>query len=398
MMEARPGLAALPAMKVAIVTAFPADPAFPRGGVESVSVNLVDALSEFEDFDLHVVTTDRARKTAIEYPWKRVTVHRLPQRHGRVLVDAVGPGRWQMQEFLRRLQPDVVHAHDVYGLMVKGMPVPRVHTIHGFISGDTRVSGERFARIRSRVWRRIETAGWSDQRHIISISPYVRERLTGLAGPVIHDIENPIAPSFFDVKRSERDPTVFSAAVVSPRKNTLALVDAVAEVARAGLDVRLRLAGASVDASYADRVKARIEEQGLGARTTWLGAIGADDVRRELASASVFALVSLEENAPLGIEEAMAAGVPVVTSNRCGMPYMIRNGETGYLVDPHDPREIARRIAQVLGSDHLRRRMGEAARDAARARFHPAIVARRTREVYLEAVAANARCLARRSS
>src|SRR5581483_1621214 len=148
---------------------------------------------------------------------------------------------------------------------------------------------------------------------------------------VIHDVENPIAPLFFDVPRRESGQTVFSAAVVSPRKNTLALVDAVAQVAAAGVDVTLRLAGPVVDEAYAARVRARIDEHGLGPRTTWLGSIGPDEVRRELASASLFALVSLEENAPLAIEEAMAVGVPVVTSNRCGMPYMVRHAETGYL-------------------------------------------------------------------
>ncbi len=379
-------------MKVAFVTAFPRDPAAPVGGVEAVSVTLVDALSAFDDLDLHVVTTDRSAPASGErHVWRRATVHRLPTRHRRVLVDAVGPGRRQMRAFLGRLAPDVVHAHDVYGLMVKGTAAPTVQTIHGFIHGDTLVSGERFARIRARVWRRIETAGWSRQPHIISISPYVRERLTSIARGVVHDVENPIDAAFFDVPRAERGLVVFSAAVISPRKNTLALVDAVGELAGAGLDVELRLAGAATDAEYAARVKERVEQRGLTARVQWLGSIRADQVRRELGSASVFALVSLEENAPLGIEEAMAAGVPVVTSNRCGMPYLVRHGETGFLVDPCDPPQIARRLGQLLRDDRLRRQMGAAAREAALARFHPRAVARRTREVYLEAAAGCAR-------
>jgi len=373
-------------MKVAMVTSFPTDPAAPCGGVEAVSVNLVEALSMIDDLDVHVVTTDRTVRAATQDTWKGATVHRLPRSRSRVLIDAIGPGRRQMCRFLRRLEPDVVHAHDVYGLMIKGLATPSVYTIHGFIHGDTRVSGEPFARVRSVVWRRIETAGWARQRHIISISPYVRERLSRVARGVIHDVENPIAPSFFETPRREGSLTVFSAAVVSPRKNTLALVDAVSHVVRAGIDVRLRLAGAAIDPAYASRVRERIEDQGLTDRTTWLGAITSDAIRRELAAASVFALVSLEENAPLGIEEAMAVGVPVVASNRCGMPYLVRHGETGYLVNPHDSREIGHQIARLLKADRLRREMGEAGGTAARARFHPAAVARRTREVYFEAV------------
>ena len=109
-------------------------------------------------------------------------------------------------------------------------------------------------------------------------------------------------------------------------------------------------------------------------------------VREELAAASAFALVSLEENSPMGIEEAMGAGVPVVTSNRCGMPYMVSHGRTGYLVDPNDPDQIADRLGDLLADDALRVRMGETARTVALARFHPRVVAERTREVYATAL------------
>jgi glycosyltransferase involved in cell wall biosynthesis len=93
-----------------------------------------------------------------------------------------------------------------------------------------------------------------------------------------------------------------------------------------------------------------------------LGKISAADVREELAKASVFALVSLEEGAPMGIAEAMAVGVPVVTSNRCGMPYMVRDGETGFLVNPENPDDVASSLSSLIKTDALRRRMGQKAR------------------------------------
>lgn len=373
-------------MKLAIVTSFPDDPAAPAGGVEAVSVNLVEALAAAGDLDIDVVTAHRHCRGAHVEPWNGVRVHRLPWAGGSMLRNAIGPGRRQMQSYLRGLKPDVIHAHDTYGLMVQGIPVPRVFTVHGFIHGDTLVSGERLARLRSWVWRRVETAGWADQPDIISISPYVRERLRGIATGVIHDIDNPIAERFFHVARAERQLTIFSAAVVTPRKNTLALVDAVAELAAGGIDCELRLAGSLSDETYVRQVRQRIQQGGLERRVSLLGRIGTEQVLRELATASVFALVSLEENSPMGIEEAMAAGVPVVTSNRCGMPYMVRDGESGFLVDPHDPHDVARRLRQLLENDTLRHTMGAKGREIALDRFHPTKVAARTREVYVQAI------------
>ena len=333
-----------------------------------------------------VVTTERTCRSFSSTSWGRVIRHRLPWAGGKSLIHAIWSGRRQIQAYLTRLAPDLIHSHDTFGLMVKGMGIPRVFTIHGFIHGDTLVSGERLAWIRSRIWRRLETAGWADQPHIISISPYVRERLTGIVKGVIHDIDNPIGEAFFDIERAERKGTVFSSALICPRKNTLALIDAFARVVSKGSDVELRLAGSTSNADYGRRVEDRIRELKLEERVSLLGRISSDQVRFELAAASVFALVSLEENSPMGIEEAMAAGVPVVTSNRCGMPYMVRDGESGYLVDPNDPEDIAWRLEQLLGDDGLRAAMGAKSRQIAEDRFHPALVARRTREVYLRVI------------
>ena len=82
--------------------------------------------------------------------------------------------------------------------------MPRVFTIHGFIYGDTLVSNRKFARARSWLWKHYETRAWADQPHIISISPYVRERLAGIATGVIHDIDNPISEPFFAIERREK--------------------------------------------------------------------------------------------------------------------------------------------------------------------------------------------------
>lgn len=382
---ARRGPPARRRLRVAVVTSFPADCSVPRGGVEAVSVNLVRALARLPDLEIHVITTDPACRSPVRYPWENAEIHRLPWREKRVLVHALG-ARSAMQDYLTGLQPNVIHAHDLYGIMVKGMPVPRVFTIHGFIHADTLQARDRLAWLRSRIWRRLELANWADQPHVISISPYVRERLRDVTAATIHDIENPIAEDFFHVERRETRGTIFCAALISPRKNILGVIEALDQIIQAGVKAQLRVAGGSYDLDYETQLRDFIRVRNLADSVKLLGPISQAGMCEELSRAAVFALTSFEEGAPMVVAEALAAGVPVVTSNRCGMPYMVRDGECGFLVNPRDPRQIARRLYSVLEDPELRERMSRNARAAARDRFRPDRVAARTREVYFQAV------------
>lgn len=368
-------------MKIAIATWFPRDPASPHGGVEAVSVNLTRALAEIPGNEIHIITFDAAAKDALTETWAGATIHRLPQASGSLLGFAKGAGRRQLQKFLVNLAPDIVHAHDTFGIMTRGLALPLVFTIHGFIHEDTRLKGGWKARVRSALWKREELATWAEQSHIISISPYVRERLRGIAGGVIHDIENPIDSGCFDIQREEVAGRVFSAAVIARRKNSLGLARAVAALP-AEIAVELRLAGSVNEADYGSDLKQLADDRATAGRMRLLGSISTAEVRAELARAAAFALVSFEEGAPMGIAEAMAAGVPILTSNRCGMPYMVRHGESGFLVDPNSSADISSHLSLMLGDDPLRWRMGRVARDFALQRFHPERVAERTMEVY----------------
>jgi glycosyltransferase involved in cell wall biosynthesis len=354
--------------------------------VEAVSVNLVRGLARFQDLEIHVVTTDRTCKNPVRATWEGAVIHRLPWSEKKVLMHAVGYGRREVQNYINKLSPDVIHAHDFYGIMVKGMLFPRIMTIHGFIYADTLKAERGLAWFRSLLWQRFEFSSWADHPHIVSISPYVRERLRNLTTATIHDIENPISETFFDVPRNEKKGVIFCAAVMCPRKNILGLVEAFSQIVSAGVDAELRVAGSSHDTEYERSVRAYIRFKKLEDRVSLLGPIGSEKIREELSRSSIFALTSLEEGAPLAVAEAMAVGVPVVASNCCGIPYMIREGETGFLVNPKDTDDIAGKMLILLKNDMLRARMGQKAQAHAREYYHPNRVAAKTRELYLQAV------------
>ena len=75
------------------------------------------------------------------------------------------------------------------------------------------------------------------------------------------------------------------------------------------------------------------------------------------------------DNLPTVIMEAMACGVPVVSTRIAGVPEMIRDGEDGLLVEPRSPEQLAGALAKLLADAPLRERLGAAGKNAAREKF-----------------------------
>jgi glycosyltransferase involved in cell wall biosynthesis len=87
-------------------------------------------------------------------------------------------------------------------------------------------------------------------------------------------------------------------------------------------------------------------------------------MRRHYRTADVFVLPTLCEGMALVHLEAMAAGVPVITTPNCGS--VVRDGIDGFIVPVRDPDALADRIEQIVSDRALRQRMSEAARERAR--------------------------------
>lgn len=376
-------------LKLAFVTQFPLDTNRPLGGVEAVSVNLVASLSAYADLDIQVITLCANTKQVTKETWGKVTIHRLAKPKGSELLNAVTKSKKLVADYVQKLQPDLIHAHDTYGIMVSDLSIAKVFTVHGFIYGDTLLAKGRFKWVRSKLWEYIEKGSWAKQPNIISISPYVREKVSSVSSAIIYDIDNPIADKFFAIQRNEKVGTIFTSAVICPRKNSLQLVKAVGLVVAAGYNIQLRIAGSVGDKEYAQEQQQWILENKLDKHVHLLGRISTQEVMKELSSASIYALTSLEENSPMGIEEAMAVGVPVVTSNRCGMPYMVKNNETGYLINPFDEKNIADKIKKIIDSEQLKLAMEKKSKALALDLYHSENVARRTYAVYRELLAAS---------
>ncbi|HEX4960864.1 MAG TPA: glycosyltransferase family 4 protein [Thermoanaerobaculia bacterium] len=161
------------------------------------------------------------------------------------------------------------------------------------------------------------------------------------------------------------------------RKGVEVLLEALRDLRTGNPRAVLRIAG---DGEHRKRLEKRAAALGLREAVVFLGTCDAGRVRQLLAGAAALVVPSIYEGMPLVVLEAMEAGVPVVASAVSGIPEVVVDGETGWLVPPEDPPALSRALEEALARPGEARRRGEAGRRRVDERFRPAAAVESWRE------------------
>ena len=156
---------------------------------------------------------------------------------------------------------------------------------------------------------------------------------------------------------------------IGHRKGIYDLIRALPAISRSIPEVRLVAGGTG----EIDAVRRSAIELGIEKHVLLPGYVSGPEKFRLLAEAAIYVLPSYNEGVPISILEAMSVGLPIVTTPVGGIPDVIRDGEEGFLVPPGSIDELTRRIIQLLGSEDLRKRMGENARRRLRTQYSPEV-------------------------
>ena len=165
---------------------------------------------------------------------------------------------------------------------------------------------------------------------------------------------------------------------VEAAKGTAELLEAVAVLAPRFPQLRLVLGGSGDLEGFRQAAAAR----GIGQHVElpgWLDAAARD---AELGRAAVFCLPSHAEGLPMALLEAMAAGKAVVASAVGGIPELVRDGDNGLLVPPHDGAALAAALARLLGDALLCRQLGARARTTVETQYSTQAVCGRLAAIY----------------
>lgn len=290
-----------------------------------------------------------------------------------------------LAHLVRQQEIDIIHTHltraSYYGLLLGAlMRKPVVSTVHVFTSDP--------------IYRWLSRMG----NRLIAVSEAVRRWLIehGVPASEVQTVHN--ATDFIFLNGSRRNSSlevrkefelpldsnligVF--AKVSPIKGQDLLIEGLPQVLDAHPNTYVLFVGSS-DTPFARWAKQRSHELEVGSHVLFTGM--RTDVARLMQAVDIVALPSRSETFGMAILEAMALGKPVVATRVGGLPELVRDGETGLLVD-FDATPLAHALSQLLTSAELRSHLGESASAFARQYYTPERMVRDIEAVYLRALA-----------
>src|SRR6266480_1058349 len=201
---------------------------------------------------------------------------------------------------------------------------------------------------------------------------FLRERFPDRASRV-HRIYNGLDLSKFGrADFSSVPPLIISVGRLIPKKGFSDLIRTCALLAEHGKSFRCEIMG---EGPLENDLRNEIAQHGLQRCVILAGTKPQSQLRRRLAAANVFALPSVidpeggMDNLPTVIMEAMATGLPVVSTNVGGIPEMVIENETGFLVQPGDAVAMADAVSKIIGDSSVARRLGQSGYERARTLF-----------------------------
>lgn len=267
-------------------------------------------------------------------------------------VEAAMVARWMHERQLQHLHVHFGNAAAAVGVLVKTLTQSRLTlTIHGPDEFDD-VKGQQLA----------HKVAQADA--VICISQFARSQLMRLSEPMhwakLQLCRLGVYANDFACERGRHGRGAVRLLCVgrlTPAKGQILLLKACAMLRARSVPFHLTLVG---DGPDRDILRGTIERLGLNSCVSMTGSLTPDQVRGELRQASVFVLPSLAEGIPVVLMEAMASGVPCVSTPVNGVPELIEHEKTGLLVTPGDEAALALQLQRLIEDEGMRQSLAQA--------------------------------------
>ena len=294
---------------------------------------------------------------------------------------------WKFSRLLKRLQPDVIHAHDPHGVALASLALSlgsgsrapvRPPVLIAARRVDFHLKGNSFSRWKYRQVTCFIAA--SEAIRLMLVGDGIEDDRTVTVHEGI-DVDHIVAAPPVNIHEAFFLPhgaaVVGNVAALVPHKGQRYLIDAARLVVQQLPDTRFVILG---EGELREHLEKQVHEHHLekhvllpGFRTDVVGCIKSFDL---------FAMSSVTEGLGTSLLDAMACGRPIVATRAGGIPEIVEDEVSGLLVPPRDHHALAEAIVRALKDPALRQRMGSAGFERVRDRFTVERMVAETAAVY----------------
>ena len=362
-------------MNIVQVGSYPLSADCIRGGVESSVFGLAKELSQnhvVDVFDFPRI----AGKDTVERQGS-LTIHRY-KNLGKYNQDAIERGKEMLRDIVA-LHPDIVHIHGTGNLSgalynaIKTYGIPVLLTVHGLLHVEKMNALRKHPSLKHLyqliVQSRAEFEVLNKAQHIIVDTEYVSKQIEQLHArkkisnlPWMYVIPQGIQSQYLSLlSNQKKEPIILSVGSISQRKGHLVLIKSFEKVHSKIPTAKLIIAGSLAEETYLAKMREEIKKYRLQDSVDILTNIPQEELLQHYQTASIYALHSQEESQGIALVEAMAAGLPVVSTTVGGIPYVVKDEESGLLSAYSDVDSFAHNIIRLLENKDLRGVMAQSA-------------------------------------
>lgn len=273
-----------------------------------------------------------------------------------------------LKKILQKKKVGLIHAR--FGLtgaeilpIKRKLGIPMLTSFHGFDLPSNRKSYKKYG------WR-LKSLFKSGEAFTVT-SKNMRDILIRYGCPknkiFVHHSGINVDKFKFKPRRIPKDQNIILLSVgrLVEKKGMDDLIDAFYKVQKAYHSISLCIAG---DGPLRKKLSEKVEKLGLEKKVKFLGEIRHNQVMKEMEKAHLFALASTkdrngnQEGIPNVLKEAMASGLPIISTRHAGIPELVSNGKSGFLVKEKNPNEFAKKLLELINSPDKWEKMGNEGR------------------------------------
>jgi len=357
-------------------------------------INLIEGLSFDNDIVINIITTTKIINKSIFININdNIKLHILPIPNISGMITAFIPRIIIINKYINNLNLDIVHGQGTegeYSLAAITSKYPNIITVHGILR-----EVKKYYKIP--LWNPgklgvyLEYITLKYAKNINSISKYAENIIKNISKGKIYNIANPVNDKYFNIEKDIKNNTILFIGSICKAKGFMDLLKAAEIIENKKLKYIWKIIGKPIGYKYDDNIKYYndfINNNLKNQKFEFLGWLQIEKIIPHLVSTICVVLPSYCENSPMVVAETMASSTPIISTNVGGIPELIDNGKSGFVINVGNYEELANTIIYLNDNKDIAINIGREARLKAK-KYDKILIAHNTMNVYKEILKIN---------